>query len=108
MTSYTFWADLAATVPDVPTDSIISRTVFKDKTLQAIVFGFAAGQTLSEHTSAFPAVLHILSDQARLTLGEDAHAVEAGAWVHMPPHLPHSVVAETPLTMLLLLLRPGS
>ena len=30
---------------------------------------------------------------------------EAGTWVRMAPRLPHSVVAETPVVMLLLMLR---
>ena len=70
-----------------------------------MVFSFAPGQELSEHTSAFPAVLHFLSGRARLTLGDDATTVEAGAWVRMEPRLPHSVVAETPVTLLLLMLK---
>ena len=42
--------------------------------------------------------------EATLTLGGDRHEVTAGAWVHMPAKLPHSVKARTPLTMLLLML----
>ena len=102
---YTLFADLAALAPEVPDDAILSRTFYKDDRLSAMVFSFAPGQELSEHTSAFPAVLHFLSGRARLTLGDDAMTVEAGAWVRMEPRLPHSVVAETPVTMLLLMLK---
>jgi quercetin dioxygenase-like cupin family protein len=102
---YTLFPDLAALAPEVPADAILSRTYYKDDRLSAMVFSFAPGQELSEHTSAFPAVLHFLSGRARLTLGDVATTVEAGAWVHMTPRLPHSVVAETPVVMLLLMLR---
>ena len=102
---YTLFADVAALAPEVPADAILSRTYYKDDRLSAMVFSFAPGQELSEHTSAFPAVLHFLSGRARLTLGDVATTVEAGAWVHMTPRLPHSVVAETPVVMLLLMLR---
>ena len=102
---YTLFADLAALAPEVPDDAILSRTFYKDDRLSAMVFSFAPGQELSEHTSAFPAVLHFLSGRARLTLGDDATTVEAGAWVRMEPRLPHSVVAETPVVMLLLMLK---
>ena len=102
---YTLFTDLAALAPDVPDDAILSRTFYKDDRLSAMVFSFAPGQELSEHTSAFPAVLHFLSGRARLTLGDDAMTVEAGAWVRMEPRLPHSVVAETPVTLLLLMLK---
>ena len=102
---YTLFADVAALAPEVPDDAIHSRTFYKDDRLSAMVFSFAPGQELSEHTSAFPAVLHFLSGRARLTLGDDAMTVEAGAWVRMEPRLPHSVVAETPVTLLLLMLK---
>lgn len=99
-----FVADLALAADDIPADSIVSRTVFTDGQLKAILFGFAAGQELSEHTAARPAVLHFLQGQARLTLGTESHTAAPGTWIHMPAHLPHSVYAETPVVMALYLL----
>jgi hypothetical protein len=32
---------------------------------------------------------------------------EAGTWSYMPPRLPHSIRAETPVMMLLILTRSG-
>ena len=104
MTQYTYLENLTAQIPDIPADSIISRTIFSNDGLKAILFGFAAEQELSEHTAAKPAVLHFVKGQARLTLDEDAMSAQPGAWVHMEPHLPHSIFAETELIMLLLLL----
>lgn len=101
--SYTFIADLGDLIDAIQTDSIISRTVYKDKHLKAILFGFDTGQELSEHTSSHDAVIHILKGNASITLGEDQFDVEAGAWIHMQAHLKHSVVANTPLQMLLLM-----
>jgi quercetin dioxygenase-like cupin family protein len=91
--------------PAVPEDSILSRTFYKDDRLSAVLFSFAAGEELSEHTSAYPAIIQILSGRARLKLGDDESIVEAGAWARMAPKLPHSVVAETPVVMLLLMLK---
>ncbi|MFO7664120.1 MAG: cupin domain-containing protein [Chloroflexota bacterium] len=102
---YNLIPNLADLSPDVPADTISSRTFYKDDRLSAILFGFAPGQELSEHTSAYPAVLHFLRGRARVTLGEDEMTLEAGAWAHMAPRLPHSIVAETPVVMLLLMLR---
>lgn len=106
--AYTLIANLADLSPEIPADAILSRTFFKsgrgDDRLSAVLFSFAPGQELSEHTASSPAILHFLSGRARLTLGGDESVVEAGAWAHMAAGLPHSVYAETPLTMLLLLL----
>lgn len=95
--------DLLAQLPDIPPDSIVSRTFYSDDGLKAILFGFAAGQELSEHMAARPAILHFLQGEARLTLGSQAMTAGPGTWAHMPPNLPHSIYAETAVMMLLYL-----
>ncbi len=103
---YTYIADLAKQV-DIPVDGILSRTLHEDEQVKVVLFGFGAGQELSEHTASMPAILHIVQGEARLTLGDDSLEAEAGAWVHMPPELRHGVYAKTPVVMLLLLIKPG-
>ncbi|GAF91995.1 unnamed protein product [marine sediment metagenome] len=103
---YTYIADLAKQV-DIPVDGILSRTLHEDEQVKVVLFGFGAGQELSEHTASMPAILHIVQGEARLTLGDDSVEAEAGAWVHMPPELRHGVYAKTPVVMLLLLIKPG-
>jgi len=105
MLDYTCIPDLSDLLTAIPTDSIVSRTFYTGDQVKAILFGFAAGQELSEHTASQPAILHILQGEARLTLGDDTLDAGAGTWAAMPAFLKHSVVAKTPLTMLLLLLK---
>lgn len=95
--------DLTAVLGSIPPDTIISRTLYADERLKAILFGFAAGQELSEHTASRPAILHILQGEADLTVGGERHSAGPHAWVVMQPHVPHSIVARTPLVMLLLM-----
>jgi quercetin dioxygenase-like cupin family protein len=90
---------------NIPEDGIISRTIYQDATIKAVLFGFAAGQELSEHTAALPAIMHILQGEARITLGEEVVEARPNMWVHMPARLPHSLQARTPVVMLLLLLK---
>ena len=97
--------DLADLMPDVPADSIVSRTLLDDGHLKIILFGFDAGQELSEHTASMTAILHFLSGEASLTLDTEERTAKAGTWVHMPPRLPHSVKALTPVNMLLMMIR---
>ncbi len=101
---YTYIKNLIQQV-DIPPDGTISRTVYQDAQVKAVLFGFAAGQELSEHTASMPAILHIVLGDAVLTLGGDTQPAAMGTWVHMPAHLPHSITAQTPVVMLLLLLR---
>jgi quercetin dioxygenase-like cupin family protein len=103
-TSYTHFSDLAKEVRP-PDKRILSRTLYNDDRLKAIAFGFARGEELSEHTASMPAVLHFLQGEARLTLGDDTVEARPGTWVHMPKGLRHSIQAQTPVVMLLLLLK---
>lgn len=103
-TKYTFFQNIASSVEAIPTDSIVSRTVSREGGVKAIVFGFAPGQELSEHTASVPAIIQILQGDADLTLGSDHFSVGPGAWARMDANLPHSIVARTPVIMLLLML----
>lgn len=100
---YFYTPEIRELVSDIPDDTIISRTYHEADKLKAILFGFAPGQELSEHTSARPAVLHFIEGDADLTLGEDHKIAGPGTWVYMEPNLPHSIVAKTKVLMVLLL-----
>lgn len=101
---YTYIADLAQEA-EPPADGILSRTLYNDEYLKAVIFGFGVGQELSEHTSTMPATLQFLSGEATLTLGDDTLDARPGTFVHMPAGLRHGIRAKTPTILLLLLLK---
>ncbi len=103
-TTYTHILNLAKEA-EPPADGILSRTIYQDDQVKAVVFGFGSGQELSEHTAAKPAMLYFVKGEATVGLGDDAQEAQAGTWVHMPAGLKHSIKAKTPLVMLLVLLR---
>jgi quercetin dioxygenase-like cupin family protein len=100
----TVLVDLRAEV-GIPSDGILSRTLFESDRAKVVLFGFDAGQELSEHTAAMPAIVEIIDGTAEVLLGESRHQLGPGAWVHMPAGLRHAIRATTPLRMLLVLLR---
>ena len=102
--AFTRFVDLAAEV-EPPSDGTLSRTLFKDDRLKVVLFGFAAGQELSEHTASTPAIMHFLRGEAEVTLGDESTTARAGTWIHMTAQLPHSIRAKSPVVMLLLLLK---
>ena len=102
--NYTHIIDLAKEV-EPPKDGILTRTLFNDDDIKAVLFGFGKGQELSGHTAAMPAILHFIQGEATLTLGEETVEAQPGTWIHMPANLQHSVHAKTPVVMLLLLLK---
>jgi quercetin dioxygenase-like cupin family protein len=101
---YTHVADLLA-VQAVPEKGTLSRTIHSDEHSKVVLFGFAPGEELSEHTASMPAVMHFLAGEARLTVGSDALEARPGTWIHMPPNTKHSIRARTELVMLLLLIK---
>lgn len=102
---YTYIEDLKSRIPEIPEDSIISQTVLSSDQLKAVLFGFAPGQELSEHTASQPALLYFVDGTAQLTLGKDKMSAQTGTWAHMEPNLPHSIHADTQVVMLLILLK---
>ena len=102
--AYTF-LELLQPAVTVPPNGILSQTVYSDEHLKLVLFHFAPGAELSEHTAALPAIIHILQGEAALTLNGEAREARPGTWVRMPAHLPHSVRANTPLVMALQLLK---
>lgn len=103
MTDYTLIPALDGLIDAIQPESIVSRTFYRDDKLKGILFGFDAGQELSEHTSTQAAMIQIIKGDATVTLGEDQHELSAGAWIHMPPRLKHSIYAKTPVLMLLMM-----
>ncbi|WP_022941800.1 cupin domain-containing protein [Psychromonas hadalis] len=104
MFEYTLFNDLAEEV-DIPKAGITSHSVYKSGRLKAVIFGFAEGEEMSEHTASVPAIIQILKGNATLTFESEIREVSAGAWVHMDARLPHSVIAKTPLVIMVYLLR---
>jgi quercetin dioxygenase-like cupin family protein len=104
MTPYTHILDLAKEA-EPPADGILSRTIFQDDLVKAVVFGFGQGQELFEHTAAKPALLFFVKGEATVGLGDDMKEAQAGTWVHMPAGLKHSIKAKTPVVMLLVLVK---
>ena len=102
---FNYYKDLVSELPEIAPDSIVSRTLYEDDQHKAILFGFAPGQELSEHTASMTALLYFLKGEAKLTLGNAERTAADGTWVCMEAHLPHSILAETEVAMLLLLLK---
>ena len=102
-TPYTFFADLAIEAP-TPARGILSQTLWNEGDVEFLLFAFAAGERLSEHTSARPAIIHILQGEGELTVSGDTYSARPGTWLSMAPEVKHSLVAWTPMQMALYLL----
>ncbi len=102
--TYTYISDLARQV-EIPQDGILSRILYKDAQVNVTLFSFDAGQELSEHTAGSPAIIQILQGEAHLTIAGEEQEGGPGTWIRLPARMPHSLLAKTPVVMLLLLLK---
>lgn len=101
--SYTFYADLTAEAA-IPARGIHSQSLSDADGVELILFALAAGERLSEHTAARPAIVHVLSGQGELTVDGDVHRLTPGAWLRMAIRTPHAIVAQTVMVFALYLL----
>jgi quercetin dioxygenase-like cupin family protein len=85
--------------------SVVSKTLLDKKIGTLTLFAFDAGQGLSEHTAPFDAVVQVTDGTAAVTIDGTVHQVQAGEMIIMPANLPHSLQAETPFKMLLVMIR---
>jgi quercetin dioxygenase-like cupin family protein len=86
-------------------NGIVSRTLMKTGQSRVVLFGFDAGQELSEHTSPHYALIQILSGACEFTLAGRPQPLKTGDLLYMPPHLPHGVKATERFSMLLTLFK---
>ena len=88
----------------IPKDGTLSRTIHRNDNVKIVIFGFAGGQELSQHTASAPAIIQILQGDARVTLDAEEKELSAGSWVYMDANLPHAIYARTDVVMLLTIL----
>jgi quercetin dioxygenase-like cupin family protein len=88
----------------IPKRGIHSQTLSDEGGVELVLFAFASGEKLSEHTAARPAIIHVLAGTGDMTVGGEALEAGPGTWVRMAPSVSHSITARTPLVMALYLL----
>jgi quercetin dioxygenase-like cupin family protein len=88
-------------------DGIVSKTIVDEGPTKVVLFSFAQGQSLSEHTAGVPASIHVLHGRASVLLGDERYEAKPGSYIHMPANLRHAVDALENMVFLLTLHRGG-
>lgn len=82
----------------------VSRTVLTAEGVRVVLFGFDAGEQLTEHTAAMPVVLQVLEGHLRITADGRTVDLRPGGLIHFGTRLPHAVDAVEPSKLALLML----
>jgi quercetin dioxygenase-like cupin family protein len=85
--------------------AVVSRTVIDKPTGTITLFAFDRGETLSEHTAPFDAVVQVVDGEGEFTISGSVFRVAAGQALIMPAGEPHSVAARERFKMLLTMVR---
>lgn len=87
------------------TGAVVSRIIMKNASGTVTLFAFDESQELSEHTTPFEALVHVVDGTAEISLAGAAHRVGAGDLIVMPAHVPHAVKAVQRFKMLLTMIK---
>ncbi len=85
--------------------SVVSRTLVNKSTGTVTLFAFDEGQSLSEHTAPYDALVVMLDGEADITVAGNTVRAHAGDLVMMPANSPHALVAMTRYKMMLTMIR---
>jgi quercetin dioxygenase-like cupin family protein len=98
-------SDVASLVQIQP-EATVSRTVLQAEGVRVVLFSFGAGQVLTEHTAAVPALLQVLDGHLRIIADGRTVDLLPGGLVHLAARLPHALEAVEPSRLQLTMLDP--
>ena len=85
--------------------SVVSRTIINQETGTLTLFAFAKGQGLSEHTTPYDALVHLLDGEAEITIAGKSYLLKEGETIIMPANKPHALQAVKSFKMMLVMIR---
>ncbi len=86
-------------------DSVVSKTIIGKKTGTVTLFAFDKGQSLSEHTAPFDAIVYSVDGEAQVTIADKMVEVKKGDMIILPANIPHSLNAVSQYKMLLVMIK---
>ena len=94
-----------AALAEYQAGAIVSIQVTKAETGNVTLFAFDQGQELSEHTTPFDALVHVLDGEVEIKISGKPYLLTAGDAIIMPANEPHAVKATKRFKMLLTMIK---
>ena len=85
--------------------SVVSRTVVNKPAGTITLFAFDKGESLSEHTAPFDAMVQVLDGSAEITIVGKPYIVRKGEMIMMPAGQPHALKAIEKFKMMLVMIK---
>ena len=90
---------------DYSENGIVSKRVLEKKTGNVSLFAFDKGQSLSEHTASFDAMVQVVEGTAEIIINKIPFTVNAGDTIIMPANITHAVFAVDKFKMVLTMIK---
>ncbi|HOD14081.1 MAG TPA: cupin domain-containing protein [Spirochaetota bacterium] len=85
--------------------SVVSRTVINRPAGTVTLFAFDKGESLSEHTAPFDALVSVLDGTAEISIAGKSHTLARGGMIVMPAGKPHALRAVEKFKMMLVMIK---
>jgi len=85
--------------------SVVSKQLIKKSNGNVTLFAFDEGESLTEHTSPYEALVQIIEGKMTITIGGKPYEVEEGEIILLPPNIPHSLIADEKSKMMLTMIK---
>ncbi len=86
-------------------EAIVSKTVLNKETGTVTIFSFDKGQSLSEHTAPFDAIVQIIDGQAGIIINGKESILKSGESIILPANISHVIEAVEKFKMLLIMIK---
>ena len=90
---------------DYQPGSIVSKQIIKKKNGNVTLFAFDKGESLTEHTSPYEALVFIADGQMEIKVGGVPYVVKGGEIILLPQNIPHGLLAVEKSKMLLTMIK---
>jgi len=90
---------------DYSANGIVSKRVLEKKTGNVSLFAFDKGQSLSEHTAPFDAMVQVVEGKAEIIINKQSFIVNEGEAIIMPANITHAVYAVEQFKMVLTMIK---
>lgn len=87
------------------TGSVVSRTLVNKKTGTVTLFAFDQGQGLSEHTTPYDALVHVIEGVVDISISGNSQRLSTGDLIVMPANEPHALHGVEAFKMLLVMIK---
>jgi len=90
---------------DYQKDSVVSKTLVNKPAGTITLFAFDEGQSLSEHTAPFDALVYVMDGEGEVIIDGKSNQLLAGEIILMPANVPHAVKALQKFKRMLIMVK---